>query len=76
LHSMVATTVNIPETNQSVSLSEEEIAAMIAAVMDGSMEVPPGVSVEDAVAVLLQELPDAPPPEVTDAVARLVVEDS
>jgi hypothetical protein len=73
---MVATTVNIPETNQSVSLSEEEIAAMIAAVMDGSMEVPPGVSVEDAVAVLLQELHDAPPPEVTDAVARLVVEDS
>jgi hypothetical protein len=59
----------------SLALSEEEIAAMIAAVMDGSMEVPPGVSVEDAVSVLLQELPDAPPSEVTDAVAKLVVED-
>jgi hypothetical protein len=62
--------------SQNVSLSEEEIAAMIAAVMDGSMEVPPGVSIEDAVSVLLQELPDAPPEEVTDAVAKLVVEDS
>lgn len=64
------------QANQSVSLSEDEIAAMIAAVLDGSMEVPPGVSKEDAVSVLLQELPDAPPEEVTDAVARLVVEDA
>ena len=62
-----------PQTG-TVSLSEEEIAAMIAAVMDGSAPVPPGVSVEDAVSVLLQELPDAPPPEVTDAVAKLVVD--
>jgi hypothetical protein len=64
------------EAPTGLSLSEEEIAAMIAAVMDGSMEVPPGVSVEDAVSVLLQELPDAPPPEVTDAVAQLVAIDA
>jgi hypothetical protein len=64
------------EARAGQSLSEEEIAAMIAAVMDGSMEVPPGVSVEDAVSVLLQELPDAPPSEVTDEIAKLVVEDT
>lgn len=55
-----------------LSLTEEEIAAMIAGVLDGSVAVPSGVSKEDAVSALLKELPDAPPQEVTDAVARLV----
>ncbi len=63
-------------TNHNVSLSEEEIAAMIAGVLDGSVPVPTGASTEDAVSTLLQELPDAPSAEVTRAVARLVVEDA
>lgn len=57
------------------SLSEEEIAASIAAVLDGSLAIPDGASKADAIALLLEELPDAPDPEVAKAVANLVVED-
>jgi len=58
------------------SLTEEEIEIMIAGILDGSAELPDGVSKEDAVSTLLMELPDAPPQEVTDAVARLVTSEA
>lgn len=59
----------------SQSLSEDEIAAAIMAVLEGRGPQPEGMSKEGAISTLLQELPDAPPADVTEAVARLVVED-
>lgn len=55
--------------------SEQHVARQIALVLAGVVVLPSGVSLAAAIAVLLRLLPGAPDVNVTEAVARLVVQD-
>jgi hypothetical protein len=68
-----------PVQGEAQSISEEEVAAAIAAILAGQLALPAGVTLLAAITTLLGALPDAPDGPVTAATARaaarLVLED-
>jgi hypothetical protein len=61
------------KVNQIEGVTEDEVAAAIAAVLAGH-EIPAGISQQEAVAELLMKLPDPPEPEAAREAARMVLE--
>lgn len=63
------------QRESSESLTEAQIAALIAAILAGSVVIPASMTLVGAVVVLLESLPSPPDGSVIDAVAEMVVGD-